>query len=265
MVLGPWPLQGAGIFALMANEQVTKTQVDTFSWEQEWDAGVVAELGESDLDLSDKALEVLYVSGDEWEEWGELPGQTSQSSLSLSRSEVQEDGPSGRGTPRMGSRGAVAALLHRDDTSAGRQRDAEIESRNLGIEREWHSLHRRVGAPGVSDSPEATIVLERRTPATKGAGGPPTSGASGPLSAEQEELLQYLGEWESYIREADDFMTSNEMALVTVIRQRTEEWVRKYAGLASPQECHSKVETQHPTAVAGMLALPGLCCHPLKS
>mmetsp|Transcript_28309 Transcript_28309/g.79910 ORF Transcript_28309/g.79910 Transcript_28309/m.79910 type:complete len:363 (+) Transcript_28309:244-1332(+) len=167
------------------------------SWEQEWDADVVAKLGDT---ASQDGLDVLN-SVEEWGEWGELPGQPQAS-----------PSPPGDTLEEIADR----VMRNSDDWVEG------------------------VGAPGVSDSPPSTSHKVLTTWQSR----PPSQAqqsASRVLTGKEEELRDFLASWHQRFAVLEEFMTSNETALMSVVKKRTEEWIQKN-GIHVPEECDSKKE-----------------------
>ena len=178
------------------------------SWEQEWDADVVAKLEDT---TSQDGLDLLK-SVEEWGEWGKLPGQPE-----------------------------LSPLVH-----PGQNAD------DLRLSDDW--VH-DVGAPGISDSPPSTSYNSKVL--TTWQSRPPSQvqkSAGKVLTELQDELRRFLDTWHASFTPLEDFMTSNEIALMSVVKKRTEEWIQNN-GIYRPEECTSKVST-YPLTV---------CCIPCPS
>ena len=230
--------------------------VQALDWEQQWDADVVAGLTDDQLlDSTGLALMPPGINSlqlEDWDDWGGLPGQLPTGDP------IDVSSLSGTGDSSLHRSYSQGPTSYRPGTN-GRAKEIEEEARIKllagGLAENWAdesiASPSAAGPPGLTDSPKG-ISLSRRGPSSAGG---ERIGNRAP-TPEQEELGRFVEKWEAEFRPLDDYMTSNEITLVEVMRKRTDEWIRNNAGNALPEDCQRKV-----TAAAAPSFRPSRHCN----
>mmetsp|Transcript_2787 Transcript_2787/g.7368 ORF Transcript_2787/g.7368 Transcript_2787/m.7368 type:complete len:368 (+) Transcript_2787:350-1453(+) len=194
-------------------------------WEDEWDTEVALQLsGEDSLEDGE-----LPGDGIEWGEWGELPGQPTAPSTKL----LHTTAPAVRRVSESASSRTQSFLSPRSKEDSITLEEQVESMRSNGSGGAWLGRTNSFTAPLISDSPQVTL---RSVPTEPEPAGPSSERVPSP---ERDELEAYLADWGAALDELREYMTRNELQLVSVVKQRTQQWLESEAS-DSGDACASK-------------------------